>query len=258
MTSRNKVIYAFILREFKTRFGAQKMGYLWMFLEPLLHVVILSIVFGFAGRVMGGGIPYPIFVILGILPWLMFNNIISKGMSAVAGNRALLIYPPVKLIDPFLSRVLVEVIITTMVGTLIFLALPFLSSQNIINFEMNFKNLGLFVFYYMFFILFSASLSLVFLVLSEINESIKKVIAMITRPLYFLSGVFYSVNIVPMEYQWIFHYNPISNFLEAMRDNFFKSYSTTHYDLSYIFIVTTIVLFFGLYLYKYKLKRNLL
>jgi len=145
-----------------------------------------------------------------------------------------------------------------MVGTIIFIALPYVSDLGLLNFEMNFKDFGMFVFIYVFFIIFSASAALVFMVLAELSETVKKVIGLIMKPLYFVSGVFYSVNLVPGEYQWFFHYNPITNFLEALRQFFFHSYSTIHYDLFYMFIVTFTLMFLGLYLYKYKLKRNLL
>ena len=122
--TRNKVIFAFILRELKTKYGTESFGYLWMFMEPLIHISILSIVFGFAGRVIGGGIQFPIFVMIGILPWLLFNNIVKQGMVAIESNRALLIYPPVNLIDPFIARVLVEISITTIVFVIIMFIIP--------------------------------------------------------------------------------------------------------------------------------------
>jgi capsular polysaccharide transport system permease protein len=255
---RHKVIFAFILREFKTRFGAERMGYLWLFLEPLFHVAILSVVFGFAGKVIGDGIPYPVFVMLGILPWLLFSNIIKRGMSSVQGNRALLIYPPVNMIDPFVSRVLVEMIITVMIFTIIMLSFPLLRFFQLVDFTVDFRSMGMFVLLFVLFMLFSASLSLIAMVMSENFSSAQKVINLFIRPLYFLSGIFYTIKVVPQEYQWFFDYNPISNLMERFRIYFFNGYTSNFYDVIYLVELTVVFMFFGLFLYAYNLKRRLL
>jgi len=39
------VVFALFLRELKTRFGAYKFGYVWLLLEPMAHVIVLSLIF---------------------------------------------------------------------------------------------------------------------------------------------------------------------------------------------------------------------
>lgn len=255
---RHKVIFAFVLREFKTRFGTERLGYLWLFLEPIVHIAVLSVAFGFGGKVLGDGIPFPVFIMLGILPWLLFTNIINKGMGAVSSNRALLIYPPVQLIDPFLGRILVEAVITVVIFMLLMVVLPALSHFHVIEFEVHFKSMGLFSMLFLLYVLFSSSVSLILMTLFEMNEAVKKVVGLVLKPLYFLSGIFYTVKVVPQQYQWFFEYNPLSNFMEGFKYLFFNAYDTRFFDVSYLAELTVVFLFLGLFLYKFKLKRNLI
>jgi lipopolysaccharide transport system permease protein len=91
-----QLIVTLVSRELKARYRGTVFGFLWSFLNPLLLLLVYSIVFGIilpgsSGRVEGidiKGIDYAIFLFSGLLPWLWFNSSIleSANVLFVHGN----------------------------------------------------------------------------------------------------------------------------------------------------------------------------
>ena len=103
-----KVVFAIYIKEMKVRFGGHHVGLVWALLEPIAHVTVFSLIFYFKSR-NSEGIEYPIFVMLGILPWLLFKNIIRRSVTAITANRGMFVYPGVRPIDAILGRVFLEI-----------------------------------------------------------------------------------------------------------------------------------------------------
>ena len=112
-----RVIEALVYRETKTRFGQQKLGYLWVFLEPISQIAVFTAIFGvFMGRVMPG-VDYIVYLTIGVVGWNLFNDTLNQSLTAVKSNQGLLIYNRVKPIDTVLSRAVLE-------GVIFWLILP--------------------------------------------------------------------------------------------------------------------------------------
>ena len=103
-----RVIKALFLREMKTRFGEKRLGFLWSFIEPAIHVSIIIGLWSVFGRLGPQGISPTLFLITGVLPYIMFVNILNQTMKSIAGNKALLVFPQIKPIDFIISRIVVE------------------------------------------------------------------------------------------------------------------------------------------------------
>ncbi|MCK4376446.1 MAG: ABC transporter permease, partial [Candidatus Brocadiae bacterium] len=70
------LFYFLTWRDIAIRYKQTVLGVLWAILQPLLSMVVFTIFFG---RLAGldqqtGGIPYPIFVYAGLLPWTLFSQ----------------------------------------------------------------------------------------------------------------------------------------------------------------------------------------
>src|SRR5215208_6549188 len=65
-----ELVYSLALRDIKVRYKQTALGIAWVVLQPLLVMGIFSVVFGQTGRLSSEGLPYPIFVIAGLVPWL--------------------------------------------------------------------------------------------------------------------------------------------------------------------------------------------
>ena len=73
-----RVIKALFLREMKTRFGESRMGVFWAFIEPMVHVLILVLVWAAFGHMGPPGIDPVLFLYTGVIPLIMFSNIMNK------------------------------------------------------------------------------------------------------------------------------------------------------------------------------------
>lgn len=77
-------------RDVKVRYKQTVLGVAWAVLQPLLMMVVFSIVFGALGRMPSEGIPYPIFVYCGLVPWQLFAFALSSSSNALVINERLL------------------------------------------------------------------------------------------------------------------------------------------------------------------------
>lgn len=245
------VVLSLFLREMKTRFGAHKWGYIWAVLEPAAFIGIFWVLFGFHARKTLPGIDYPIFIMTGIIPWLLFNNIVNRSMAAFEANRGLFNYRQVKPIDTILSRVLVECLIYFVV------LLCFMALGNALGFRVGIDNIpgvGLIVGEL---VLFSFGIGLFSAVVSQFSENYAKVIGLMLRPLYFASGMFFSVDTVPEKFRWMLLLNPVIHFIELIRSFYFKTFYSVHASGVYILYWTVLFLFISLWLYT-KLQNRII
>src|SRR5437588_10573227 len=64
-----ELVYFLALRDVKVRYKQTALGVAWVLLQPLLAMGIFSIVFGQIARLPSDGVPYPLFVMAGLVPW---------------------------------------------------------------------------------------------------------------------------------------------------------------------------------------------
>ena len=107
-------------------------------------------------------------------------------MDAFSANKGLFLYKQVKPIDMLISRLIIEFLIyICALMSLLVIGLYF-------NFDVNINNIMLFVGAYIWIAIFGFSLGLIFSILGEFFENIKKVVKLIFKPLFFVSGIFFS------------------------------------------------------------------
>jgi len=84
-----ELAYFLALRDVKVRYKQTALGVAWVVLQPLLATGIFSIVFGSRGMATDG-VPYPLFVISGLVPWFYFANATAGASGSVVGNAQLI------------------------------------------------------------------------------------------------------------------------------------------------------------------------
>ncbi len=91
-------------RDVKVRYKQTFLGAAWAVLQPLATMVVFSLFFGRVAGMDSGGVPYPVFVFAGLLPWFFFSNAIASAAQSVVGNQSLVtkIYFP-RLLIPMSS-----------------------------------------------------------------------------------------------------------------------------------------------------------
>ena len=77
-----ELLVFFIWRDLKVRYKQTVLGVVWVILQPVMTMIVMSVVFGKMARIPSEGIPYPIFAYTALLPWTFF----SGGLSRAAGS----------------------------------------------------------------------------------------------------------------------------------------------------------------------------
>lgn len=108
-------------RDIKVRYKQAVLGIAWAVLQPAVQTVLLTFVFGKLAKMPGGGVPYLLLVLCGLLPWQLFTSAFNGAGNSLVGNSHLIskVYFP-RLIVPVsaLAVALVDF------GVMLVLALP--------------------------------------------------------------------------------------------------------------------------------------
>ncbi|MGH7194775.1 MAG: ABC transporter permease, partial [Candidatus Saccharimonadales bacterium] len=99
-----ELLYFLAWRDVKVRYKQTVLGAAWAVLQPALMMVVFSIFFGRMAHVDAGGLPYPLFVFCGLLPWTFFAGAVANAAGSVVGSERLItkIYFP-RVAIPFAS-----------------------------------------------------------------------------------------------------------------------------------------------------------
>ena len=99
-----ELILVFAWREVSILYKQAAIGVGWMLFQPLITVAIFSVIFGRLAGIPSDGVPYPVFALTGLLPWMYFAKSVSLGSNSLISNKSILtkIYFP-RLILPLSS-----------------------------------------------------------------------------------------------------------------------------------------------------------
>lgn len=100
------LLYFLVWRDLKVRYRQTLIGIGWAILQPVIAMVIFTVVFGRFVRVPSDGLPYPIFAYCALLPWTYFASALNRCVVSVVGNAQLIskIYFP-RLLLPIASTI---------------------------------------------------------------------------------------------------------------------------------------------------------
>jgi capsular polysaccharide transport system permease protein len=238
------VILAIFFREIQTRFSSQKLGYFWAIVDTASMIVVFSFIKVYMMDRALPGIDFPVFLATSFLAYNLFKAIVMKSMDAFEANRALYVYKQVKPIDTIFARVLVEFLVVAVVTVLL------IGVGIYIGYDLTIQNFSMVIFAVFWFMFFGMGLGIFFAVIVNFFDNFKKIINLIFLPLFFLSGLFYTVESLPPQAREIILYNPIIHFIEMIHGNYFHALDTTYVNYEYMILWTLIPLFCGLWLYR--------
>src|SRR5678815_2627936 len=85
-----ELLYFLVWRDIKVRYKQTAIGASWAVLQPLLTMVIFTMVFGKFANMPSNGLPYPIFSLVALLPWTYFARSLNQSILSVVGNANLI------------------------------------------------------------------------------------------------------------------------------------------------------------------------
>ncbi len=86
---RRELLWFFARRDLVVRYRQTLLGVAWVLIRPVLAMGVFGFLFGTVARLDSHGLPYPLLVLVGMLPWQFFASVLSEGAGSVAGNPAL-------------------------------------------------------------------------------------------------------------------------------------------------------------------------
>jgi lipopolysaccharide transport system permease protein len=117
-----ELFYFLAWRDILVRYKQTLIGVAWSLIRPFLAMVVLTVLLGKLAKLPSGGVPYPILVFCGLLPWQLFSNSLTESSNSLIANSSLIskIYFPrlivpagsvvVGLVDFFISFVFLLVL----------------------------------------------------------------------------------------------------------------------------------------------------
>lgn len=246
------VVLALFLREVQTRFGTKKLGYFWAVFDAMLMVLIFA---GLKSAISSNsmpGIEFPVFLATSFLAFFLWKNIVSSSMNAFSANKALFAYKQVKPFDTVVTRVLLELLVSS-VATLVFIGIGLY-----IGLDLSVKNFNMVMLAVVWLCLFGFAVGLMNAVFAYFYEFYAKVANVIMAPLLFVSAIMYTVDSLPPVLREIILYNPLVHFMEMIHGFYFHNLTTQYVDYEYMLTWTLIPLWIGLFFYKRSEKRILM
>jgi lipopolysaccharide transport system permease protein len=82
----HELVYFLVWRDVKVRYKQTALGVAWAVLQPLLTVVVFTLFFNRVAKISSGSLPYPVFALAGLVPWLFFSNSLTLASQSVVAS----------------------------------------------------------------------------------------------------------------------------------------------------------------------------
>ncbi|MEX2123383.1 MAG: ABC transporter permease [Woeseia sp.] len=205
------VIYALLLRELSSRFGKSRGGFLWVLVEPIAHVLIPVIMFGFIRNRLMPGVEYPVFLVYGFLPFLLFKAICLQIVDGVNTAQGLLSYRQVLLMDVFMAKALAHCVIQAVVFAIVLTGLAMFGYDVLPPRPVELAAVLLLT------AVIAFGLGLLFAAIASLVPDARAVIHVMFMPLYFVSGILFPVTRFSDEWVRWMAINPVLHLVELSR-----------------------------------------
>lgn len=243
------VLWALVLREVMTRYGRHNIGFLWLFVEPMMFTLGVTALWTISGMHHGSALPITAFALTGYSVVLLWRNMPGRCVGALGPNSVLLYHRNVKIMDIFLSRLLLEAAGATISFAL--LAIIFILIEWVPPPEDVFTILE----GWLLTAWFGASLAILLGAWSEQSEMVEKIWHPAAYLLFPMSGAAFMVDSLPVKMQQILLWLPMIHGTEMIRDGFFGSRVRTHYDVGYMALCCMVLSALAL-AFERKTSRN--
>jgi ABC-2 type transport system permease protein/capsular polysaccharide transport system permease protein len=235
-----RVVGALLMREMLTRYGRNNIGFLWLFVEPMLFTLLLTAFWSATRTIHGSNIPIVAFALTGYSSLLLWRNSPNRCIDAVRNNMSLLFHRQVRIIDIYTARILLEIMAasTSFIALgIIYYAFDWLAPpEDALQVLEGWALLGW----------FGAALALTIGGLSEKFDVVGKLWPPFAFLLFPLSGVAYIADALPPNIREIMLWLPMLNALEYLREGWFGSLMRAHYSIPYVIVFNLILSFIGL------------
>jgi len=204
------LFYFLVLRDVKVLYAQTILGFAWAILNPVIQIILFTVIFGKIARMPTDGIPYFLFTAVAIIPWTyMTESMTQSSQSLVSGQHMLgkiyfprVIYP----LTPIVSK-LVDFAISLLLLLAIMLYYRVAPTWNLLL-------LPLFVIMMM---SVPAGIGMWLAALAIRYRDVKFAMSFIIRMLIYTAPIVYSASSIPDAYRVLYSINPIVGVIEGFR-----------------------------------------
>jgi lipopolysaccharide transport system permease protein len=205
-----ELLYAFVVRELKVRYKQTFIGVAWVLLQPLVTMLIFTVIFGKLAKLPSDNVWYPVFALTALLPWTYFSQAVTRSGGALVGNANLVskvYFPRILLPLSMIVAPLVDLALSLLMlfGLLVYADIPL--TWKVIT-------LPLFIFVAM---LTAMGVSLFISAANVRYRDVGHAIPFLIQIWMFVSPIVYPVSLVPEQWRWLYGLNPMAGVIEGFR-----------------------------------------
>ena len=206
-----ELLYFLTWRDIKVRYKQTALGVGWAILQPVLAMVIFTVIFGHVAKISTGGIPYPIFAYAALIPWLFFANAVQLSSTSLTVNPQLITkiyFPRLYLVMAPILAGLVDLVLAfgVLIAMMIFYGVA-PSALGVLVLPL-FLLLGF---------LATVGMSAWLAALNVKYRDIRFVVPFLIQSLLFATPVVYSTSSVSEPWRTLFGLNPLTAVVEGFR-----------------------------------------
>lgn len=236
-----------VRRELRGKYKGSILGFLWTFINPLLQLVVYTIVFS---NIMRMGVSnYEIFLFVALIPWMFFSTSVLSGAGSIIYNQSLVtkIYFP--------REILPLSVVTSNFINMIYCSVIVLAV--VLFYHMNLNLEVWFMLPVIAFIEYILVIGIVLIVsaLTVYFRDLEHILGIIIMAWQFLTPVMYPESFVPSQYQAILYLNPMTPIIISFRDVLYYGKMPVVENLVYAFLWSLIIFICGFLLFG-KLQKD--
>ena len=230
-----------IIKELKVRYRGAVLGYAWSLLNPILMMIVYTVVFSYVVRIKVEN--YPVFLLCALLPWTFFAMALTNASNSIVDNFSLInkVYFPREIfpISVVLST-LVHLLIS-MVLLIIFLLLTHTKSAFPILL------LPLVIIAH---VIFTISLALILSCLIVFFRDLKYILEVLITVWFYSTPIIYPVAMVPEQFRLLYDLNPMVWIISMYRSILLYGENPAIFKLLLIYVISFFMLFIGHYIFQ--------
>lgn len=235
-----RIVGALLVREMLTRYGRHNIGFLWLFVEPMLFTLGVTALWTATKSVHGSDLPIVAFALTGYSSVLLWRNMPGRCIGALWANVSLMYHRNIKVLDVYLARLLLEfggATISFAVLAIVFITVGILAlPEDFLEVVAGWLMLAW----------FGAALAIFLGALSHHSELVDKLWHPASYLLFPLSGAAFLVDALPKAAQEAVLYIPTVHGVEIVREGWFGSQARAHYDVAYLLTFNLVLSVCGL------------
>ncbi len=205
-----ELLFFLTWRDIQVRYKQTALGAAWAVLQPLLTMLLFTLIFGVFADLPSQGIPYPVFTYTALLPWQLFAYSLTQSSTSLVTDKNLItkVYFP-RLVIPLSSvtSALFDFAIAFPLWLVMMLVFRIPPTWRIVTLPL--------------FVLFALTTAIAIgLWLSALNvqyRDVRYTLPFLTQFWMFATPIAYSATIVPERWRWLYSLNPMTGVVEGFR-----------------------------------------